>query len=172
VLRLAAEIEGHPDNVAPCLLGGFTIAWTQADGAHAVRLDPAPAVRPLLLVPEERGLTAHARAALPPTVAHRDAAFTAGRAALLVHALTADPSLLYPATEDRLHQDYRSPGMPATAALVARLRDARVAAVVSGAGPSVLALVTGDASIPDTPGWGRLWPPCDVRGALGEVDSP
>src|SRR5947207_4051234 len=121
VLRLAAEIEGHPDNVAPCLLGGFTIAWTEADGARAVRLDPAPGVRPLLLVPEERGLTAHARAALPATVPHRDAALTAGRAALLVYALTTDPSLLYAATEDRLHQDYRAPGMPATAALVARL---------------------------------------------------
>ena len=110
VLRLANEIEGHPDNVAPCLLGGFTIAWLDAGGARAVRLEPDPAVHPLVFVPAERGLTAHARLALPQVVPHRDAAHSAGRAALLVHALTADPTLLYPATEDRLHQQYRAAG--------------------------------------------------------------
>jgi len=177
VLRLAADLEGHPDNVAPCLLGGFTIAWTeqadpaghgQADpawqghsdpagpahsgpaghqrsgaagrAARAVVLAPAKTIRPTVFVPRQRGLTAQARAALPASVPHEDAARNAGRAALLVHALTTDPSLLFPATEDRLHQDYRAPGMPQTAALVNALRAAGVAAVVSGAGPSVLAL--------------------------------
>jgi homoserine kinase len=139
-LRLAAELEGHPDNVAPCLLGGFTIAWTEESGARAVRLNPAPAVHPTLFVPDGRGLTVEAREALPATVPHADAARNAGRAALLVHALTAEPGLLLAATEDRLHQDYRAPGMPATAALVDALRAAGVAAVVSGAGPAVLAL--------------------------------
>jgi homoserine kinase len=169
VLRLASEIEGHPDNVAPCLLGGFTIAWLDTDGARAVRLEPHPAVQPTVFVPAERGLTAHARSALPKVVPHSDAAHSAGRAALLVHALTADPTLLYAATEDRLHQQYRAAGLPATAELVAKLRGAGVAAVVSGAGPSVLALATGDASVPDTPGWLRLSPPCDVMGAVCEV---
>ena len=112
VLRLAAEIEGHPDNVAPCLLGGFTVAWSEPAGARAVSLPVADGVRPTVFVPAERGLTATARAALPATVPHGDAALTAGRAALLVHALTADPSLLLPATVDRLHQDYRAAGMP------------------------------------------------------------
>jgi homoserine kinase len=139
-LRIAAEIEGHPDNVAPCLLGGFTIAWTEPAGARAVSVRPAAVVHPTLFVPGSRGLTAQARAALPATVPHADAALTAGRAALLVHALTAEPDLLFPATEDRLHQGYRGPGMPATAALLAALRAAGVAAVVSGAGPAVLAL--------------------------------
>jgi homoserine kinase len=139
-LRVAAEIEGHPDNVAPCLLGGFTIAWIEPAGARAVRLTPAAGVHPTVFVPAERGLTATARAALPPGVPHADAAFNAGRAALLVHALTTDPSLLYAATEDRLHQGYRAPGMPGTASLVAALRSVGVAAVVSGAGPTVLAL--------------------------------
>src|SRR5262245_30397858 len=75
VLRLASELEGHPDNVAPCLLGGFTIAWLeQGAGARAVRLEPAASLRPLVFVPEDRGLTAHARATLPATVPHRDAA--------------------------------------------------------------------------------------------------
>ncbi|WP_033340159.1 homoserine kinase [Catenuloplanes japonicus] len=152
-LRLANEIEGHPDNVAPCLLGGFTIAWTEADGAHAVRLAPAADVSATVFVPELRGLTAHARAALPAEVPHADAARNAGRAALLVHALTAAPELLLPATEDRLHQDYRASGMPESAALVARLRAAGVAAVISGAGPTVLALT----QVPDGFEAGEGW---------------
>jgi homoserine kinase len=139
-LRIAARLEGHPDNVAPCLLGGFTIAWTEDSGSRAVRLDVAAGVRPTVFVPRERGLTATARAALPAVVPHGDAAFNAGRAALLVHALTSEPALLFAATEDRLHQGYRAGGMPGSAALVADLRAAGVAAVVSGAGPTVLAL--------------------------------
>ncbi|MET7877360.1 homoserine kinase [Micromonospora profundi] len=165
VLRLAAEIEGHPDNVAPCLLGGFTLAWSEPTGARAVSLAVADEVRPTVFVPSERGLTAAARAALPATVPHADAAFTAGRAALLVHALTADPSLLLPATADRLHQDYRAAGMPATSALVNELRAAGVAAVVSGAGPTVLALSEPPADFPLGTDW-EFWKlPIDVSGA-------
>jgi homoserine kinase len=160
MLRLAATLEGHPDNVAACLLGGLTLAWTQESGACAVRLPLSPAVHPLVLVPDGRGLTAAARAALPATVAHRDAAFALSRVALLTHALARAPELLLPATEDRLHQPYRAGTMPETAALVARLREAGVPAVVSGAGPSVLALLpdresdlahTAEGLIPD--GW-------------------
>jgi homoserine kinase len=145
-LRTAARIEGHPDNVAPCLRGGATIAWTADGGARAVRLTPAASISPTVFVPRQRGLTAAARAALPATVPHADAAHAAGRAALLVHALTAEPTLLFAATEDRLHQPYRAPGMPGSAALLTRLRAAGVAAVISGAGPAVLALspVPGD----------------------------
>ena len=145
-LRMAARIEGHPDNVAPCLRGGATIAWTADGGARAVRLTPAAAISPTVFVPRQRGLTAAARAALPATVPHADAAHAAGRAALLVHALTAEPALLFAATEDRLHQPYRAAGMPGSAALLTRLRAAGVAAVISGAGPAVLALspVPGD----------------------------
>src|SRR5215470_2978501 len=149
----AAEIEGHPDNVAPCLLGGFTIAWTSDDGARATRVDVHPEIAPTVLIPDIRGLTAHARAALPPQVPYRDAVFNVARAALLVQALTKDPSLLLAATEDRLHQDYRAPGQPETAALVAELRTTGIPAVVSGAGPSVLALA-GQPSAP-TGWWAR-----------------
>lgn len=141
VLRLAADIEGHPDNVAPCLLGGITIAWSDAPGAFALRLEPADGVHPMIFVPDLRGLTAHARASLPETVPHHDAAFNAGRAGLLTYALTEDPSLLLPATEDRLHQGYRAPAMPESAELVRKLREVGVAAVISGAGPTVLALL-------------------------------
>ncbi len=164
-LRLASKIEGHPDNVAPCLLGGFTVAWTEPAGARAVSLVVADAVRPTVFVPGERGLTAVARAALPATVPHADAAVNAGRAALLVHALTADPTLLLPATVDRLHQDYRAEGMPATAALVAALREAGVAAVISGAGPTVLALTEVPAGFDAGTDWRRWELPIDVSGA-------
>ncbi|MFG2064305.1 homoserine kinase [Micromonospora sp. NPDC048871] len=164
-LRLAARIEGHPDNVAPCLLGGFTLAWTEPSGARAVSLPVAEGVRPTVLVPTERGLTASARAALPPTVPHGDAALNAGRAALLVHALTTRPDLLLPATVDRLHQDYRASSMPGTAAVVEELRAAGVAAVVSGAGPTALALSDLPEGFEPGTDWRILRLPVDVRGA-------
>ena len=145
VLALASELEGHPDNVAACLLGGFTIAWTDQGSAHAVRLDPAPGLEAVVFVPSAGLATSMARGLLPPTVPHRDAAHAAGRAALLVEALTRRPELLMAATEDRLHQPYRAPAMVASAALVERLRADGVPAVVSGAGPSVLALGVGGA---------------------------
>jgi homoserine kinase len=166
VLRLAAEIEGHPDNVAPCLLGGLTLAWIDESGARAARVQPSPDVRPFLWVPQERSVTETARAALPATVPHEDAAFNAARSALLVHALTAAPELLFAATEDRLHQPYRAADLPGTAALLRRLRDAGSAAVVSGAGPSVLVLATGDWTPEPAEGW-RVWPlAVDTTGAL------
>ena len=140
VLGLAARLEGHPDNAAAALLGGFTIAWPQPPGARAVRLEPAPSLRAVLLLPDSVLATATARGLLPASVPHADAAHAAARSALLVHAITAEPALLLAATEDRLHQDYREPAMPQTLALVARLRAAGLAAVVSGAGPSVLVL--------------------------------
>jgi homoserine kinase len=165
-LRVAADIEGHPDNVAPCLLGGFTIAWTEASGARAVRLETATGVHPTVFVPSERGLTATARAALPSAVPHADAAFNAGRAALVVHALTADPSLLLAATEDRLHQGYRAVGMPGTASLVASLRSVGVAAVVSGAGPTVLALSPVPSDFRPGSQWETLTLSVDGTGAV------
>lgn len=141
LLELATEIEGHPDNVAPCLLGGFTIAWTEAGAGRAIRLDAARSVVPVVFVPGKPVLTEMARGLLPRTVPHVDAAANAGRAALLVEALTRRPELLLPATEDRLHQDYRAPAMPESAALVERLRADGVPAMISGAGPTVIALV-------------------------------
>jgi homoserine kinase len=154
--------------VAPCLLGGLTIAWTGAAGGEAVRLEPSADVHPFAFVPQERGLTETARAALPAAVPHGDAAFNAARSALLVHALTRDPARLLVATEDRLHQPYRAVSMPGTAALVAELRAQGVAAVVSGAGPSVLALATAGWTPPAVAGW-LTWPlTVDTAGALLE----
>jgi homoserine kinase len=139
LLELATEIEGHPDNVAACLLGGFTLAWTEGGAARAVRMAPVASLVPVVFVPATPLLTETARGLLPRTVPHVDAAANAGRAALLVEALTRRPELLLPATEDRLHQDYRAPAMPESLALVNRLRAEGVPAVVSGAGPTVLA---------------------------------
>lgn len=141
-LALATRIEGHPDNVAPCLAGGLTIAWDAGSGPRLTRLDVDPRIRPVALVPEHRLATERARGLLPPTVSHTDAAANAGRAALLVAALTGRPELLLDATEDRLHQSYRAPAMPASMALVERLRAVGVPAVISGAGPTVLALLS------------------------------
>lgn len=139
---LAARLEGHPDNVAACWHGGLTLAWAQDGVARSVRIDPAGAVRPVVLVPPFESSTASARGVLPATVPHADAAASAGRAALLVAVLSgaAPDDLLLAATEDRLHQAYRAPAGPQTAALVERLRADGLPAVVSGAGPSVLVL--------------------------------
>ena len=160
VLALAAEIEGHPDNVAACVFGGLTIAWTDEDddAAHAIRRDVDPSVTPVVFIPPFEASTAQARGLLPATVTHHDAAFAAGRSALLVAALTSSPAALFAATEDRLHQSYRAPAMPESAQLVSDLRAAGLAAVVSGAGPTVLALTrdpgetaTALAAVPE--GW-------------------
>jgi homoserine kinase len=142
VLALASDLEGHPDNVAPCLLGGLTIAWVQGT-ARAVRRDLDPAIVPVALVPPFTASTELARGLLPDTVPHADAAFAAGRAALLVAALTGTPQALLDATEDRLHQSYREPAMPDSLRLVRDLRAGGHAAVISGAGPTVLVLARG-----------------------------
>ena len=190
-LVMANQLEGHPDNVAPCLYGGLTIAWLAHDAAatstagcashggtfardgiargggaapggvargaggvargdgvapgvgtaRAIRLEPLAEVWPVAFIAPEPVSTRVARGLLPASVPHVDAARNAGRAALLIAALTARKEALLDATEDRLHQAYRAPAMPATRDLVGRLRAAGVAAVVSGAGPSVLAFL-------------------------------
>ncbi len=154
LLLEAGRREGHPDNAAPAVVGGFTIAWTRGDdptrpeAVRAVRLQVHPDVRAVVCVPDEQLATSRARALLPAAVAHADAALTAGRAGLLVHALTSAPELLLDATVDRLHQEQRGPAMPRTAQLLSRLRGQGLAAVVSGAGPSALVLVPA-AQVPD-----------------------
>jgi homoserine kinase len=140
VLVLAAEIEGHPDNVAACLLGGLTIAWTAEDGARAVRVAGVTGVTAVAAIPPFESSTKKARGLLPDVVPHADAARNAGRAALLVAALTGAPDALFAGTEDWLHQAYRVPAMRRSAALVKSLRGAGLAAVISGAGPTVLTL--------------------------------
>lgn len=146
LLQLAARIEGHPDNVAACLYGGLTIAWsTDVDSSvRCVRLEPHPDIRPVVLVPATAMSTNLARGLLPLSIPRQDAAFTASRSALLVVALTQRPDLLHTATDDRIHQPYRAAAMPETAALLSHLRANGVPAVISGAGPSLLAFADRD----------------------------
>jgi homoserine kinase len=173
VLGLATRMEGHPDNVAAALLGGFTTAWIDSvDDTHtsAVTRATHPAVVPMVLIPQQAMPTKEARMMLDDTVDRVDAVFNIGRAALLAHALSLDPALLFPATEDRLHQDARARAYPQSHALVMALRGAGVPAVISGAGPTVLAFTVDDheratttAAVPD--GWRPLAIPVDVDGA-------
>ncbi|NED98112.1 homoserine kinase [Phytoactinopolyspora alkaliphila] len=173
LLDLAARLEGHPDNVAPCLLGGFTIAWNDDDGtARAAAMDVHPDIVPVVCIPAASLATEAARGLLPASVPHADAARNAGRAALLVEAVTRRPALLFDATDDRLHQLYRRPAMPETIALVQQLRQQGLAAVVSGAGPSVLVLASGDESARVSefaPGWDVRALPVDAMGAAVDV---
>ncbi|MET3803418.1 homoserine kinase [Nakamurella sp. UYEF19] len=145
ILQLANGMEGHPDNVAPALFGGFTLAFIDGQGgAAAVRRAVHPSVRAVVFTASQTSSTHQSRTLLPQMVPHVDAAANAASAALLVHAMTTDPSYLLEATKDRLHQPYRAASMPESARLMNDLREAGIAAVISGAGPSVLALVAED----------------------------
>ncbi len=173
LLRLATEMEGHPDNVAPGLFGGLTIAWMDATGPQHKQLIVHRGVSPLVLVPSFTMSTAVARSLQPLQVPREDAVFNVSRSALLIAAMTQSPELLMAATEDKLHQNYRAQAMPETDRLVRALRAEGYAAVVSGAGPSVLVLADGPgqrlaaadltSSLVDTP-WEALMLAVDVRG--------
>jgi len=147
VLRLATDLEGHADNVAACLAGGLTIAWTSGGSVRSTSMAPLLGLKPVLCVPPVPLSTEVARQVLPSTVPHADAARNSARAALLVAALRGEPARLFDATEDFLHQPYRAAAMPGTTRLIDALRAADVPAVVSGAGPAVLALL----APPETP---------------------
>ena len=170
LLDLAADLEGHPDNVAPALLGGFTISGTDEHGdVYAVGSPVDARIRAEVFVPPEGVSTDLARGLLPDVVRHADAAANSGRAALLVAALNGQPEHLLAATRDWLHQDQREPAMPETLALVRRLRAEGVPAVVSGAGPTVLAFGAADpadllARCPS--GWTPHQLSIDVEGAV------
>lgn len=173
LLRLATELEGHPDNVAPALFGGLTIAWVDESGPQHKKLLVHRGVSPLVFVPEFTMSTKVARSLQPLQVPREDAVFNVSRSALLIAALTQSPELLQAATEDKLHQNYRASAMPDTDRLVRALRAGGFAAVVSGAGPSVLVLADGPGRrleaaaladrLDDTP-WEALMLAVDFKG--------
>jgi homoserine kinase len=173
VFALAADLEGHPDNVAPALYGGFTVAYRDDDRFRAAALAVDPRIQVVAFVPPNGLETSVARGLLPATVPHADAAANAGRAALLVAALGRQPELLLAATEDRLHQGYRATAMPESLDLVGALRSDGLPAVVSGAGPTVLVFT--DASQQQAVaercpgGWTALTVPIDRYGARVEL---
>ncbi|MGY2745812.1 homoserine kinase [Arthrobacter sp. UYCu723] len=145
ILQLTSEMEGHPDNVAPAIFGGLALSWQDSDQYSSTCATVADSVIPVVAVPDFELSTEAARALLPASVGHHAAAMNSGRAALLIHALTQKPEFLLPGTEDYLHQSYRAQAMRPSAELIAALRHAGHAAVVSGAGPTVLVLADGEA---------------------------
>ena len=170
VFAEAARIEGHPDNAAPAAFGGLTIV---VDG-DVHRLEPHPDLRPVVLVPTVRLDTASARDALPDWVPMADAVFNLGHSALLVEALTHDPSLLQEALRDRLHQDARLELVPEMADQFERIEALRrVPVCVSGAGPSLIAFPLDGAEIPPeaigAPGWHAM--PLPIRRDGFTVDA-
>ena len=146
LVQLSSEFEGHPDNASAAVLGGAVVSWTEGDGPlpqyAAAPVPLHPDIRLFPAIPEEQSSTAETRVLLPHDVSHADARFNLSRAALLMVALTTRPDLLMPATEDRLHQPQRAAAMPASAEYIEILRRAGVAAVLSGAGPAVMAFST------------------------------
>lgn len=146
LIQLSSEFEGHPDNAAAAVLGGAIVSWVDRSGDDpryaAVPLRLHPDIQLYCAVPEERSLTAETRVLLPAQVSHDDARFNVSRAALLVVALTERPDLLMAATEDVLHQPHRGPAMPASAEYLRLLRRHNMAATLSGAGPSLIAMTT------------------------------
>ena len=146
LLNIASEMEGHPDNVAAALFGGATIAWQDlVKGkavAHAVHLPVDPRIKVMAFIPASPLATSKARKMLPESISFADAQRNTTNAALMTQALTIRPDLLFTATEDFLHQSYRQEAMPSSFALMTKLRAAGIAAFISGAGPTVLALHT------------------------------
>ncbi len=149
LLEIATELEGHPDNVAPALLGGLTLAWLEPPGpdpesshhaGRAIRLQPSRLLEPVVAIARAPLATDEARDLIPASVTHGDAVTNSSRAALLATAFTSAPELLFTATQDRLHQHYRSHAYPASYELVAALRERDVPAMISGAGPTVIAI--------------------------------
>jgi homoserine kinase len=151
LIQLSSEFEGHPDNAAAAVLGGAVVSWIDRSRDSpryaAVPLRLHPDIHLFPAVPQERSSTAETRFLLPAQVSHADARFNVSRAALLVVALTERPDLLMAATEDVLHQPQRAPAMPASAEYLRLLRRCGVPAVLSGAGPAVIALST-DPELP------------------------
>ena len=183
ILQLTSEMEGHPDNVAPAIFGGLALSWQDSEQYSSTSATVTGSVIPVVAVPDFELSTEAARALLPASVGHHAAAMNSGRSALLIHALTQKPEFLLPGTEDYLHQSYRAEAMRPSAALIGALRKAGHAAVVSGAGPTVLVLANGEAQAADavafieaftaenTPdiGWRVLKLAVDVEGAKVDV---
>jgi homoserine kinase len=161
LLAEAVRLEGHPDNVAAALLGGFVICT----GARAERLEPPVGLSAVLVVPDRAVRTAKARAALPPEVPMAEAVFNVGRASLLVLGLArGDLELVARGLEDRLHQPRRASLYPRSMELVSRARGlGALGATISGAGPTVLVWVRSDDApsvaerlVSEAAGWARV----------------
>jgi homoserine kinase len=172
---LASRLEGHPDNASASVYGGATLSWSDDGGlsTSTVHLPVHPDVEPVVFAPDAQLSTAKARSVLPQRVRLADAAANSARAALLAHALGAAPEHLLAATREWLHQEARRSSYAESMALVDRLRSAGHAAVISGAGPSVLVLARREAldrvRAHGSEGWRVLTPGIPPSGARVEV---
>ncbi len=176
---IASSLEGHPDNASASIYGGMTLSWyddpvasapTDPARLHTVRLEMSDLVVPVVFLPTHTLSTARAREVLPAQVPHAEAALNGARTALLVEAVARRTDLLVPATRDWLHQEQRRTSFPESMALVDSLRSAGHAAVISGAGPSVLVLTTAAAraaveALVDPADWRVLEPGIPDTGA-------
>lgn len=171
IFRIATQFEGHPDNVAPAVFGGATVAWTDDDGTPRSAPMPVDGSLPVSLLvppPDTRLSTDAARRVLPDSVPRSDALFNTSRAAVLMLALAGRPDLLMAGTEDRLHQEYRRGVLSASMGVVDSLRVQGYPAVISGAGPTVLVLSEVSQQVRFTlerHGWTVLSPGIDLEGA-------
>jgi len=178
--NLATAIEGHPDNASASVFGGMTLSWdddVDPGQIHSVQLEVTRDVIPLVFVPATQLPTATARGVLPDQIPHGIAALNSARVGLLVEAVTRRPELLLAATREWLHQEQRRASFPDSMALLDALRGKGHAAVISGAGPSVLVLTTAaqieDArTLADQFVWRALEPGMPVTGASLERLSP
>lgn len=144
VLQICSGMEGHPDNVAPSLYGNLVASYGDDAGWHSLPIAAHERVLPVVAIPDYEVPTKIARGLIPDTVPHREAAINSGRAALLTQAISTYPDFLLPGTSDLLHQPYRAVAMKPSAALVSALRGQGYAAVISGAGPTVMVLANGE----------------------------
>jgi homoserine kinase len=147
LLALALRFEQHPDNLAPALAGGVCLSWADGGGQRVARVADTLPLSPVAVVPRARVETEAARAALPDRVSHADAAFTAGRAAVLGAAIASGSAeLLAAALTDRLHEPYRGPLSPAWEPLRERLPAGAAGLTISGSGPTVIVWAYPDAA--------------------------
>ncbi|WP_237565329.1 homoserine kinase [Ornithinimicrobium cavernae] len=177
----AGVAEGHPDNSSASVYGGMTVSWMPSPTTvRTARLTVHEGIEPLVLLPQSTRLsTSTARGVLPAVVPRADAVQQAARAALLTHAMTADPTLLLDATQDWLHQEQRRGVYPESMGVVDELRSLGHAAMVSGAGPAVLVLAraaVAEAVVAEVRSWGRTWrvlrPGVATTGVQVEASDP
>ena len=173
LFALCTRIEGHPDNLAPSLFGGFTAATCENEKVVSVRLSLHPSFRFLAVIPDFELSTALARRALPATLSREDAVFQLSRTALLLHALAeGDMELLRFSMRDRLHQPFRLPLIPGAEEVFAEAEKAGAAACISGAGSTILLAAGSDETAEKLrvslqgrfPSWRILQPEPDSEG--------
>ena len=142
ILNMALQFENHPDNLSAALYGGFNVSWLETSNeAGAVQPSVHEDVVPIVLIPPHELATSKARGVLPQQVDRSAACHNLSRTGLLVYAISQDPGLLWEATSDRLHQDARAQMYPETTKIISALRERKMAAMTSGAGPAVLLLI-------------------------------